>query len=159
MLGSDSAFNPSGNQDELTPIKGAIFVAVVVVAKDFALRLRGIVKASAALPLLVESTIIKAPSLFGFLTCFFNPTVKVAKFNLSRNRQGVKFFKELNPIASCLNLVKTLKIVVHIGYPRKEVVVFAYNITKYLMLVNRYLKNNSIFLIEVVVVVDGIIHH
>ena len=159
MLGSDSAFNPSGNQDELTPIKGAIFVAVIVIAEDFALRLRGIVEASVALPFLVESTVIKAPSLFGFLARFFNPTVKVAKFNLLRNRHCVKFSKELNPIASCLNLVKTLKIVVHIGYPRREVVVFAYNITKYLMLVNRYSKNNSIFLIEVVVVLDGIIHH
>jgi hypothetical protein len=94
-------------------LERTVGVDIVIVEDNFALRLRSIVEASAALAILKEWRVVKAPGFFSFFASHFNPTVNVAQLDLFHNGQVIKFIKELDPIGSCLDFVKALKVALH----------------------------------------------
>ena len=72
-----------------------VFVNVVVVFQDLALRFRGIVETLITIALFVKFRVVEHPRFFGFGVSLADPTINVAKLNLLCNRQRIKFFEEV----------------------------------------------------------------
>ena len=123
---SKMAMNPGRNQDERSLMERlCVFVDVVVVFQDLALRFRGIVETLITIALFVKFSVVEHPRLFGFGVSLADPTINVAKLDLLVDGHNVKFLEELNPFADlAVDLVKALKIVFHGAILGWGVVVF-----------------------------------